>query len=66
MRAKASDANRSRGSSRPRTLQTLSTTVASLFQKALSAEDLDRLIKVLQKSGIVTVVDSKVSYAFPS
>lgn len=57
---------RGRGSSRPRTLKTLSTTVASLFQKALSAEDLDRLIKALQKSGIVTVVDSKVSYAFPS
>jgi hypothetical protein len=56
---------RARGSSRPRTLKTLSTTVASLFQKALSHEDLEKLIKALQKSGVVTVTDSKVSYAFP-
>lgn len=55
-----------RGASRPRTLKTLSSTVSSLFQKQLSAEELEVLLGLLQKNGYVTVDGTKVSYSLSS
>ena len=54
-----------RGSSRPRTLKTLSSTLSSLFQKQLADDDLAELLAELQKQGYVILHDKKVSYALP-
>ncbi len=55
-----------RGTSKPRTLKTLTSTVNSLFQKQLSDEELVSLVKGLQSKGFITVTDTKVTYALPS
>ena len=55
-----------RGTSKPRTLKTLTSTINSLFQKQLSDEALVALVKGLQSTGFVTVTDTKVTYALPS
>mgnify|MGYP000628425579 CR=1 FL=1 len=55
-----------RGSSKPRTLKTLTSTINSLFRKQLSDEELVALVKGLQNTGFVTVTDTKVTYAPPS
>lgn len=52
-----------RGSSRPRTLETLRSTVASLFPKALSEADLTALIQELLSTGNVAVAENKITYA---
>lgn len=52
-----------RGSSKPRTVKTLSSTINSLFQKALTEEDLALLLQGLKEQGIITVAGTKVSYA---
>ncbi|TCZ78546.1 PIN domain-containing protein [Lysobacter sp. N42] len=54
-----------RGSSRPRTVKTLTSTISSLFQKALAEEELSALLKALQKHGYVSVNETKVSYSLP-
>lgn len=54
-----------RGSSRPRTVKTLTSTISSLFQKALAEEELSSLLKALQKHGFVSVNETKVSYSLP-
>lgn len=55
-----------RGTSKPRTLKTLTSTINSLFQKQLSDEELVALIRGLQSTGFVTVTDTKVTYTLPS
>lgn len=55
-----------RGLSRPRTIKTLSSTIGSLFQKALPDGEIVSLLKALQDKGYITVSDSKVSYALPA
>lgn len=52
-----------RGNSKPRTLKTLISTVASLFPKGISEADLAALVQQLQSTGKVTVEGSKVIYA---
>ena len=52
-----------RGVSRPRTLKTLKSTIASLFPKGISEADLDALIQQLQASGEISLTENKVSYA---
>lgn len=52
-----------RGPSKPRALGTLSSTIASLFQKQLSEEELGELLGELQSRGIVTVTGKKISYS---
>jgi HNH endonuclease len=52
-----------RGNSRPRTLKTLTSTVASLFPKGLFAAELTTLVQQLQTTGKVTVSEGKVTYA---
>ncbi|MDO9004199.1 MAG: PIN domain-containing protein [Aquabacterium sp.] len=56
---------RQRGASRPRTVKTLSSTILSLFQKQLPSEELAMLLTELQSTGVITINESKVSYALP-
>lgn len=56
---------RKHGAAKPRTVTTLSSTINTLFQKKLSEKEVSALVQQLQKQGIVTVNDSKVSYNFP-
>lgn len=54
-----------RGASRPRAVKTLTSTINSLFQKQLPDNEVHSLLSALQKQGVVTVSDTKVSYALP-
>ena len=54
-----------RGASKPRTVKTLSSTISSLFQKALAEDELATLLKALEKQGYVTVSGTKVAYSLP-
>ncbi len=56
---------RQRGTSKPRAVGTLSSTVASLFQKQLAESELEELLAELQNRGVVVLNGSKVSYALP-
>jgi hypothetical protein len=55
-----------RGASKPRTIKTLSSTISSLFQKALPDGEIASLLKSLQDKGYVTVSENKVSYTLPA
>ena len=55
-----------RGASKPRTVQTLSSTINALFQRALSDEEVSSLLRTLQKQGIITVNETEVSYSLPA
>ena len=52
-----------RGNSRPRTLKTLTSTVASLFPKGIAEAEVTALIQQLQSTGKVSISENKVSYA---
>jgi rRNA maturation protein Nop10 len=52
-----------RGTSRPRTLKKLKSTIASLFPKGISEADLATLIQQLQSRGEISIAENKVSYA---
>ena len=52
-----------RGNSRPRTLKTLTSTVASLFPKGIAEAEVTALIQQLQSTGKVSIAENKVSYA---
>jgi hypothetical protein len=54
-----------RGSARPRTVKTLSSTIGALFQKHLSETEVSSLIEKLCAKGIVIVTGTKVSYELP-
>lgn len=54
---------RQRGTAKPRTLKTLTSTINSLFQKQLNEEELVALLKGLQSKGLITVDGTKVTYA---
>ncbi|MDY0391068.1 PIN domain-containing protein [Desulfobulbus oligotrophicus] len=54
-----------RGASKPRTVKTLSSTISSLFQKALVEEELAALLKLMEKQGLVIINDTKVTYSLP-
>lgn len=55
-----------RGTSKPRTVKTLVSTINALFQKKLSKSDLSALVDELQTRGIIQVKDTKVTYTLPS
>ena len=55
-----------RGTSKPRTVKTLSSTISSIFLKQMAEEELASLLKELQVKGFVTVSGTKVSYALPT
>ena len=48
---------------KPRTLKTLGSMINALFQKTLTEEDIQRVISELTKKRVITVNQSKVSYA---
>jgi PIN domain len=48
--------------SKPRTVKTLGSSIAALFQKQLSAEDVDVLVKLLATQGHISISGTKVSY----
>jgi hypothetical protein len=52
-----------RGASKPRTVKTLSSTINSLFQKALLEPEVVAIIKELEKQGAITITETKVAYA---
>ena len=54
-----------RGTSRPRTVKTLGSTISAMFQKKLTEQEVASLIGRLQAQGIITVIGTKVSYALP-
>ena len=56
---------RQRGSAKPRTLKTLTSTISTLFQGQLGDEDLAAVLSSLQAQGHVTVQANKVTYALP-
>jgi hypothetical protein len=51
-----------RGSARPRTLKTLTSTVGSLFPGGISPSDLNALLEKLQSTGKVLVSEGKVTH----
>ena len=51
-----------RGHARPRTIKTLTSTVASLFPKGLPETELITLVQQLQSTGKVSVSGNKVTY----
>ena len=55
-----------RGGSKPRTVKTLSSTINALFQKRLSDNELATLIQELERQGVITTQDTKVSYSLPA
>jgi len=54
-----------RGASKPRTVKTLSSTISSLFQKALAEDELAAILKHMEQQGFVTVTGTKVAYSLP-
>lgn len=56
---------RQRGTARPRTVKTLTSTISSLFQKAMPDDELAALLKLLQKRGYIAVNETRVSYSLP-
>jgi hypothetical protein len=55
-----------RGSARPRTVKTLSSTISALFQKKLSEQEVLSLIERLRTDGVIVVSGTKVSYELPT
>lgn len=54
-----------RGSAKPRTVKTLSSTIQAIFQKQLSDEEVTGLVNGLNKKGIVKISGTKVAYSLP-
>ncbi len=54
-----------RGASKPRTVKTLSSTISSLFQKALAEDELAAILKHMEQQGFVAVTGTKVAYSLP-
>lgn len=52
-----------RGNSKPRTLKTLTSTIAALFPEGLSEAELKDLVQKLQSTGKVAVSENKIIYA---
>lgn len=52
-----------RGTAKPRTLKTLTSTVMSLFPKGISEAEVTALVQRLQSTGKVTASENKVTYA---
>jgi hypothetical protein len=51
-----------RGSARPRTMRTLTTSIATLFPHGIAEVDIATIIRNLQSTGAVTVNEGKLSY----
>lgn len=55
-----------RGASRPRAVKTLTSTIASIFQKKLSDQEVSELITTLQSQGLISLTENKVAYSLPA
>jgi hypothetical protein len=55
-----------RKAARPRTLKTLRGTIAALFVKQRSYDEIDRLVAHLTRRDLLAVADGKVHYQLPS
>jgi PIN domain len=55
-----------RGTSKPRTVKTLLSTISAIFLKQLSDDELNSLFQELQSNGHITVSGTKVSYSLPT
>lgn len=53
------------GTSKPRAVKTLSSTINSMFQKSLSEGDIAAQIESLKQKGYISVSGTKVTYALP-
>lgn len=51
---------------KPRTLKTLSSSIASFFQKQLSDEEVAAVVAELVKRGFISIAGTKITYAAPS
>ncbi len=51
---------------KPRTVKTLGTTIATLFQKKLSEEEIGEMVNTLQSRGLIVLTGTKVSYSLPA
>lgn len=56
---------RRRGTARPRTLKTLSSTIHALFRKEISETEIAALVGKLTSSGIIQVNANRVAYVLP-
>ena len=56
---------RRRGSARPRAVKTLAGTVAALFKRSLSEQEIAALLSHMLAEGLITVEGTKVSYDLP-
>lgn len=56
---------KSRGTSRPRKVETLSNTINSMFQKQLKKHEIEAIIAELKKGGFIEVRETKVTYSLP-
>jgi hypothetical protein len=56
---------RQRGTSKPRTIKTLSSTINALFQRSLSEAELTSLLERLKQQGVISISGARVSYALP-
>lgn len=54
-----------RGAAKPRTAKTLSSTISSLFQKALPDSELATLLKLMERQGLITITGRRVAYSLP-
>lgn len=52
--------------SKPRTVSTLKSTIASLFQKQVSDEEVESIVQSLVTGGLLSISGTKVSYSLPS
>jgi hypothetical protein len=57
---------RKRGSAKPRTVTTLTSTIGALFLKQLSPDEIGSLLKALKELDYVSVSGTKVSYNLPT
>ena len=55
-----------RGTARPRTVKTLSSTISALFQKQISEQEVSALIERLRIDGVIGMAGTKVSYELPT
>ena len=48
---------------KPRTIKALSSSIATLFQKQLTEDEIATLISALEAKGVIAVADNKITYA---
>ena len=52
--------------SKPRTVKTLSSTIAAVFQRTITDEEVASLVEALRLGDLISIADNKVTYSLPS